>query len=109
MKVMKKMMALRTRELNDATRLQVRNLYLTIGKEYENILTGEKSVETAREGARIAELNFHEGMISILELNASYNELTQAQVVYLQAVYNYNIAIVELEKISGVKINGGIS
>ena len=109
MKVMKKMMALRTRELNDATRLQVRNLYLTIGKEYENILTGEKSVETAREGVRIAELNFQEGMISILELNASYNELTQAQVAYLQAVYNYNIAIVELEKISGVKINGGVS
>ncbi len=109
MKVMKKIMELRARELNDATRLQVRNLYLTIGKEYENIQTGEKSVETAREGVRIAELNYQEGIISILELNASYNELTQTRVAYLQAVYNYNIAIAELEKISGVKINGGIS
>jgi outer membrane protein len=107
LRVMKKMMKLRAKELDDATRLQVQNLVLTIGQEYENILTGEKNTETAQEGVRIAELNYQEGMISILELNASYNELTQAKVAYLQAVYNYSIALAELEKISGVQINGG--
>lgn len=107
LKVMKKTLKMRSRELDDATRLQVQNLVLTMRQEYENIQTGEKNIETAEEGVRIAELNYQEGMISILELNASYNELTKAKVTYLQAVYNYNIALAELEKIAGVQINGG--
>jgi outer membrane protein TolC len=53
-------------------------------------------------------LSYKEGLISILELNTSYNALTQAKVLFLQAVYNYNIAISTLEKISGVTINGGM-
>lgn len=107
LKVMKKTLKMRSRELDDATRLQVQNLVLTMRQEYENIQTGEKNIETAEEGVRIAELNYQEGMISILELNVSYNELTKAKVTYLQAVYNYNIALAELEKIAGVQINGG--
>ena len=65
-----------------------------------------KNIETAREGVRVADLNYQEGLISILELNTSYNSLTLARVRYLEAVYNYNIALFELEKISGVRIGG---
>ncbi|MEI6613507.1 MAG: TolC family protein [Chrysiogenales bacterium] len=108
MNVMKKIMDLNVKQLSDSTRLQVESNYRTISQEYENIQMGLKNVESAKEGVRIAELNYHEGMITILELNSSYNELTRAKVNYLQALYNYNIAIAELEKLTGFNINGGV-
>ena len=107
MKVTRKILQLNYEKLNDNTRIQVEDLSLTITKEYENIQLGLKNIETAKEGVRIADLNYQEGLISILELNASYNELTKARVAYLQAMFNYNIALAELEKISGIKLIGG--
>ncbi|MCK5057605.1 MAG: TolC family protein [Candidatus Aminicenantes bacterium] len=103
-KVMRKILDLSYKELSDATKLQVRDLVMTIREEYENIQTGLKNIETAKEGVRIAELTYNEGLISILELNASYNDLTVAKVNFFQAVYNYNIALAQLEKISGIKL-----
>ncbi|MFH2108684.1 MAG: TolC family protein [Chrysiogenia bacterium] len=108
MRVMKKIMDLNLKQLSDATRLEVESGYRNINQEYENIQLGLKNMESAKEGVRIAELNYREGMITILELNSSYNELTRAKVNYLQALYNYNIAIAELEKITGIDINGGV-
>jgi outer membrane protein TolC len=105
-KVMKKILGLNFRELNDSLKLQIKNLCLTISQEYENIRMGLKNIETAKEGLRIARLNYDEGLISILELNSSMTELTRAKVQFLQAVYNYNIAAAELEKISGVPLTG---
>ena len=109
MNVMKKIMDLNVKQLSDATRLEVESQYRTIRQEYENIQLGLKNMESAREGVRIAELNYREGMITILELNSSYNELTRARVNYLQALYNYNIAIAELEKLTGINLNGGVA
>ncbi len=106
-KVMKKILNLNYKQLKETTKLQIHELYMTIQQEYENIQAGLKNIETAEEGVRIAELTYNEGLISILELNASTNDLTKAKVNFLQAVYNYNIAAAELEKISGIKINGG--
>lgn len=108
MNVLKKIMDLNIRQLNDATQLEVESKYRSINQEYENIQLGLKNMESAKEGVRIAELNYHEGMITILELNSSYNELTRAKVNYLQALYNYNIAIAEIEKLTGVNLNGGL-
>ncbi len=109
MVVMRKIMDLNVKQLGDATRLQVESGFRTIKQEYENIQMGLKNVESAKEGVRIAELSYKEGMITILELNSSYNELTRAKVNYLQALYNYNIAIAELEKLTGVDLNGGVA
>jgi outer membrane protein TolC len=104
LKVMKKILDLDYQQLNEAVSLQIKDLCLTAQMEYENIQTGLKNIETAAEGTRIAQLNYDEGLISILELNSSITELTGAKVKYLQAVYNYNIAVAEIEKISNVKL-----
>jgi len=107
LRVLKKTLKLQSEELDEATRIQVQNLCLTMKQEYQNILIGEKNVETAQEGVRIAELNYEEGMITILELNASYNSLTRARVARLQAGYNYTVAVAELEKLTGIRLSGG--
>lgn len=108
-KVAKKMIELNRKQLSEATVLEVKSKIRTIREEYENILLGEKNVETAREGVRIAELSYKEGLITLLELNSSFNEMTRARVFYLQALFNYNIAIAELDKLTRSQIQGGIS
>jgi outer membrane protein len=107
MRVLQKIMDLNVKQLNEANQLEIESKYRSINQEYENIQLGQKNMESAKEGVRIAELNYRAGMITILELNSSYNELTRAKVNFLQALYNYNIAIAELEKLTGVDINGG--
>lgn len=99
-KTSKKILDLNYRRLQDAVRLQVRDRVLTMEQEYKNIQAGLKNVETASEGVRIARLTYDEGLTTILELNASFNDLTRARVDYFQAVYNYNIAAAELEKLT---------
>ncbi len=106
-KVMKKILNLNYRQLKEATELEVRKLVMTMEEEYQNIRAGLKNIETAKEGLRIAELTYNEGLISILELNTSTTDLTKAKVNFFQAVYNYNIAAAELEKISGVNLKNG--
>ena len=102
LKVARRILDLSMKQLTDATRLEIQGKYLTIKQEYENILAGKKNIETAAEGVRVAEASYQEGLITILELNTAYNELTRAKAAYLQALYNYNIAVAELEKITGV-------
>ena len=109
MYVLRRILDLNLKQLKEGTRLEVESKLFTIQQEYESIQMGMKNMESAREGVRIAELSYQEGMITILELNSSYNELTRAKVAYLQALYNHNIAIAELEKITGINLNGGIS
>jgi outer membrane protein len=107
MQVMNKIIDLNLKQLNDATILEVQNKYRTVKQEYETIQLGIKNMESAAEGVRIAELNYQEGLITILELNSSINELTRAKVNYLQSLYNYNIAIAEIEKLTEIHFNGG--
>lgn len=103
LRVMKKILDLNYQQLQDATKLQVQELYMTIEEEYRNIQAGQKNIETAEEGLRTADLTYKEGLISVLELNSSTSDLTKAKVNFFQAVYNYNIAAAELEKIVGLK------
>lgn len=104
LKVLKKILDLNYQQLQDATKLQIQELYMTMQEEYRNVQTGQKNIETAEEGLRTAELTYKEGLITLLELNASTGDLTKAKVNFFQAVYNYNIAAAELEKIVGIKI-----
>ena len=105
-RVAKKILDLNIQQMNDAVTLQIKDLCETARQEYENLQSGLKNIETAEEGVRIARLNYDEGLVSILELNSSIAELTRAKVQFLRAVYNYNIAIAEIEKVSGIKMNG---
>ncbi len=107
MHVARRIAELNLRQLQDATRLEIQAKYLTAKQEYENILLGQQNVETAREGVRIAELSYQEGVITQLELNSSHSELTRARVGYLQALYNYHIVLAELEKLAGIDLFGG--
>lgn len=91
--------------LKDAVRFEVNQAILKIEEARESLLSQEKNVEQAEESLRIANLNYAEGMITLLDVSATQTALTQARVNYLQALYDYFIAAAEFERSLGLKKN----
>lgn len=102
LKVAEKIIDLTQEQLKDSLRLELERLILTLREEWQNIRVTRKNMDTAREGLRTARLTFDEGLLSILELTQSAGQVTRARVAHLQAVYNYVIALAELQKLTGV-------
>lgn len=89
--------------LIDGVEFEVSQAILKIEEAKESLLSQEKNVEQAEESLRIANLNYTEGMITVLDVSAAQTALTQARVNYSQAVFNFFVAVAEFEKSLGVK------
>jgi len=68
----------------------------------ESLLSQEKNIEQAKESLRITQLNFNEGMATTLDVISAEAAYNQAQTNYSQALYNYVVAVAELDRAMGV-------
>lgn len=89
--------------LVDMLEFEVRQAILKLNEARESLLSQEKNVEQAQESLRIAELNFGEGLLTILDINQAQSALTQAKTNYSQALYDYVVAQAELDLAMGVE------
>lgn len=85
-----------------------RNLQLAVRQYRDDMSTAikqfdaaRKGVEQAERGYRISQKRYDTGAGTLLEVNDSQLALTQAQLNFNQAIYNYMIAKSDLEKIAG--------
>lgn len=67
----------------------------------EQLASNKESVAQAEKGRVIAEKRYEVGRGTILELNSSEVALTQAQLTYNQAIYEYLVARTELDYVLG--------
>ncbi len=88
--------------LIDRLNFEVRQAVLKVEEARESLASQEKNVEQAQESLRIADLNFAEGLITILDIGQAQTALTQARVNYSQALYNYVMALAEVDRVTGV-------
>ncbi|UCE26386.1 MAG: TolC family protein [Candidatus Coatesbacteria bacterium] len=84
---------------------------LEVHVAYENALAAGKSaragaenVALAEEALKIAETGYAAGTMSYLELLDARNALTTARLGYATALYNYNVALLDLERASGTLV-----
>jgi outer membrane protein len=91
------------RGLKDGVKFEVSQSILKIEEARESLLSQEKNVEQAEESLRIANLNYTEGMITLLDVSAAQTALNQARVNYSQALYDFFVAVAEFERSLGVK------
>ena len=89
--------------LKDGVKFEVSQAILKIEEARESLFSQEKNVEQAEESLRIANLNYTEGMITVLDVSAAQTALNQARVNYSQAVYDFFVAGADFEKSLGVK------
>ncbi len=89
--------------LVDRLQFEVHQAVLKVEEARESLLSQEKNVEQAQESLRIAELNFAEGLITILDIGQAQTALTQARVNYSQALFDYMMALAEVDRATGVE------
>jgi len=91
--------------LIEMLKFEVMQAVLKIKEAEQSLLSQEKNVEQAQESLRIAELNYNEGLVTILDVQQAQTALAQAKTNYSQALYDYAVARAELDKATGVDKN----
>jgi outer membrane protein TolC len=92
--------------LVEMLKFEVRQAVLKINEAEQSLLSQEKNVKQAEESLRIAELNYNEGLVTILDVQQAQTALAQAKTNHSQALFDYVVARAELDKAMGVDRNG---
>jgi len=87
--------------LSEMVKFEVQEAILSLQQAKESLLSQEKNVEQAQEAVRIADLNYAEGLATNLDVSFAQMALTQAKTNYSQALYDYALALAQLEKAIG--------
>ncbi len=100
-KAMLKQLDYSRKGLSEMVKFEVQEAVLSLEQAKESLLSQEKNVEQAHEAARIADLNYAEGLATNLDVSSAQVALTQAKTNYSQALYDYALALAQLEKAIG--------
>jgi OMF family outer membrane factor len=83
-------------------RSEVERSFYELDKNNRNILTTSREVISTRESLRLARLRFQAGVTTQREVVDTQRDLTQAEVRYSTAISDYNRALVELRRRTGL-------
>jgi outer membrane protein len=100
-KAVLKQMEYNQKGLIETVKFEVQEAIQALRQARESLLSQEKNIEQAREAVRIAELNYAEGLATTLEVSSVQAALSQAKTNQVQALYDYAVALAQLEKSVG--------
>lgn len=100
-KAMLKQLDFSQKGLTEMVKFEVHDSILNLRQAKESMLSQEKNVEQAQEAVRIAELNYKEGLATNLDVSAAHVALSQARTNHSQALFDYALALAQLEKSIG--------
>ncbi|MEE9912707.1 MAG: TolC family protein [Deltaproteobacteria bacterium] len=90
------------KELNDQIALEIRNAYLISQEAESQITVSQKVIEQAEENFRISEARYKERVARSTEVLDAQTLLTRAKSEYANALADYNISFVRLQRAMGV-------
>jgi len=96
-----KQLELTQKGLAEMVKYEVQEAILSLRQSREAILSQGKTVEEAQEAVRIAELNYKEGLATNLDVSSAQVALRQARTNYSLALFEYAVALAQLEKAMG--------
>jgi len=100
-KAMLKQLEFSQKGLTEMVKFEVNDSILSLQQAKESLLSQEKNVEQAQEAVRIAELNYKEGLATNLDVSGAHVALSQARTNHSQALFDYALALAQLEKAIG--------
>jgi outer membrane protein TolC len=89
------------RDTEERTLLQIKQAILSIEDASKEVTAQQANVEEAREAQRLAELGFSQGVRLQVEVLDAQRALTSAEATYATAVYNHELARLQLEQAIG--------
>lgn len=84
--------------------LEVRQAYSDYRQALELIEAQKKTVEQAEESLRLAEARFRAGTGTQLDVLSAQTALTEARSNEAQSLYDYNVAVATLERVTGTTV-----
>jgi OMF family outer membrane factor len=85
-------------------RFQIEQNFFTLQSSFKNIATNECAVTQAEQSLELARLRSRAGVGTQLEISNAETELTRARSNRLQAIIDYNRALVALERFVGHRL-----
>lgn len=85
------------REAEESIKLAVNAAYLTVEETAEKLMAAEKVKKMAQETYRIVDLKHKSQVATTAELLEANEKLYNAELLYTSSVFNYNVAVAELE------------
>ena len=83
-------------------RLDVESSFYKLQENVRNLLTNSREVVSSREALRLARLRFQAGVGTQRNVVDAQRDVTQAEVRYSQALFDYNVSIAELQRRTGL-------
>ncbi len=93
------------KDVERGLKLSIKNNYDLMAKSIEQVAATETAVEQARKGYQITQKRYETGMGTIVDINAAALAVTNAELQYRNAIYDYLSAKSDLEKVLGYDIS----
>ena len=97
----KEQVRLTREQLVNSITIEVKQAYYAFAQAQENISGQSQNVDTAKDNLRIAQERYKLGLMSDLEVRDAELTLTQAEINFYQAIYDYLVAQSRLYKSIG--------
>jgi outer membrane protein TolC len=91
-------------QLRQTVEQQVRSAYLSLQNSAETLRSALSQLVAAREQLRIANVRFAAGVGTQLEVVQAEQTLATADLAVVQAQYNYNLAIAQIDQATGTQV-----
>lgn len=92
-------------DLERNLKLAVKNNIDLIQKNIEQVVATQSAVRQAKKGYLITQKRYETGLGTIVDVNAAALAVTNAELQYRNAIYDYLAAKTDLEKVLGYKID----
>jgi outer membrane protein len=86
----------RLRDMRDRISRDVRTSWLNVNNTYQRVGVTQKLLDQANLALRLAQTRYNMGLGSIVELSQAQLQQTQAEISYVQADYDYRLALATL-------------
>ena len=91
------------KKTEEAICLQVRKAFLNLGKSEKNITAAASALKTSKEGFRLERARYHAGEGINTDVLDARTALSRAEANHLQALFEYNIALADMERAVGIR------
>ncbi|EJW98878.1 outer membrane efflux protein [gut metagenome] len=81
--------------------MQIKSYQDNMAASSEQVASNKENVMQARKAVEIAGKRYEVGKGTVLELNTSQVQLTQAELTYDQSIYDYLVAKADLDQVLG--------
>ena len=97
------------KNLKNILSTNISTAYLNLKLNEEKIIASLKDIESSKESVRLSRLRYDVGISTLKDVLVRQSELSNAKSKKINAIYNYNLTLDELERLTSLKISKNCS